>query len=290
MLPGSCLNTGFLRRLWLLAMTQMLFYAFKPAAVFAYPERIISLGVAVTEELYLLGAGDRIVGNTLYCNRPEDARKKEKVGTVINVSIEKIISLKPDLVFATSLTNRQQIEKLRELKINVIEMSQEYDFEGVCANFLKVGKTIGKYQEAENIIKEARTKVNSIRYKTSVATRPRVMAQIGANPLFVATREYFINDFIEMAGGINIAKDAASGQYSREEVLKQNPDIILITTMGITGEEEKKSWKKYPSVNAVKNRKIYIIDSDEFCSVTPLSFAETLQKMVKILHPELSNE
>jgi iron complex transport system substrate-binding protein len=262
----------------------------RPLQVYAYPERIISLGTAVTEELYLLGAGDRIVGDTVYCNRPEDAKKKEKVGTVINVNVEKIVSLKPDLVFATSLTDRQQIRKLKELKINVAEMAQEQNFEGICANFLKVGELVGKYPEAEKLVNEIKAKVNSIREKSRGLPNPKVMAQIGANPLFVASRGYFIHDFIEMSGGINIAKDAPNGQYSREEALRQNPDIILITTMGMTGEQEKISWEKYRSLNAVKNARIYIIDSDKLCSVTPVSFVETLQEIVRILHPEMASE
>ena len=276
---------GLLRRLWLLAMTQLIIFA-TPLFGYGYPERIISLGAAVTEELYLLGAGEHIAGNTIYCNRPEEAKKKEKVGTVININLEKIVSLKPDLVFATSLTNRQQVQKLKELKINVVEMPAERNFENICVNFLKVAESIGKYPEAEKLVNEIKAKVNSIQAKTRGLPKPKVMVQIGANPLFVATQEYFIHDFIRMAGGINIAKDALTGQYSREEVLKQNPDIILIATMGMTGEQEKIAWKKYSSINAVKNGRIYIIDSDKFCSVTPVSFVEALQEVIKILHPE----
>jgi iron complex transport system substrate-binding protein len=252
-----------------------------------YPQRIVSLGTSVTEELYLLGLGECIVGNTVYCNRPEEAKKKEKVGTVVNISVEKIVSLRPDLVFATSLTDRRQLQKLKELKLNVIEIPAERNFQDICANFLKIGSLVGKYAEAKNLVQEAQARVNSLREKIAKFSSPRVMAQLGANPLFVATQEYFIHDFIEMAGGVNIAKDALTGQYSREEVLRQNPDIILIVTMGITGEQEKETWGKYLSLNAVKNRRIYIIDSDKFCSVTPVSFAETLEEMVKLLHPQI---
>ena len=103
--------------------------------------------------------------------------------------------------------------------------------------------------------------------------------------MFAATGRYFINDYIEFAGGINIAKDAKEGIYSREQVLKANPDVIIITTMGIAGEEEKELWQKYKVLNAVKNGQIYIIDTDKITSPTPMTFVKTLEEFVHILHP-----
>lgn len=255
-----------------------------------YPKRIISLGSAITEELFLLGVGECIVGNTVYCNQPEEAREKEKIGTIIKMNLEKVVALQPDLILATSLTDRQQLKKLKEMNFNVVEMPTEKNLEEICANFLKLGELVGKYKEAQDIIAEIKSKVELIKSQTRGLTKPKTLVEIGIEPLFVATKKYFIHDFIEMAGGINIAGDAQAGQYSREEVLRQNPDVILITTMGIAGEKEKKTWQKYNSLSAVRNNRIYIIDSDKFCSVTPASFLQILQEMVKVLHPELKDE
>jgi iron complex transport system substrate-binding protein len=107
---------------------------------------------------------------------------------------------------------------------------------------------------------------------------------LGAKPLFAATGRYFVNDYIEFAGGVNIAKGAKEGIYSREEILRANPDVIVIVTMGIVGEEEKRIWKRYETINATKNNKIYIVDSYDFCNPTPVSFVKTLEQMVGILH------
>ncbi len=105
--------------------------------------------------------------------------------------------------------------------------------------------------------------------------------------MFSANKETFINDFIEFAGGTNIAADSQSGIYSREKVIEQNPDVIIITTMGISGKEEANNWKRYKNVNAVKNNKIFIIDSYNICSPTPVTFRDTLKELVKIIHPEI---
>ncbi|MCX5808226.1 MAG: ABC transporter substrate-binding protein, partial [Proteobacteria bacterium] len=97
------------------------------------------------------------------------------------------------------------------------------------------------------------------------------------------TNEFFVNDYIELAGGINIFKEAGSGLISREEVLKRNPDVILIATMGISGEDERKTWHKYKMINAVKHNRIHLVDPDSICSPTPVSFAEYLEEIIRII-------
>ncbi|MCD6093307.1 MAG: ABC transporter substrate-binding protein [Candidatus Omnitrophica bacterium] len=253
-----------------------------------YSQRVISLGPSLTKELYLLGVEDRLIGCTIYA--PECAKDKEKVGTVIDINLERIIKLKPDLVLATSLVNPKQVEKLRKLKIRVVVFSQARSFQELCDQFLELAKLIGKEERASQIIKEMKEKVKSIRDKTEDLKRTEVFIQIGAKPLFTAGKNSFVNDFIEFAGGINIAKDVEVGIYSREKVLEKNPDVIIIVTMGIRGVKEKEIWQRYKNINAVKNKRIYIIDSYKICSPTPISFVETLKELVKILHPEAKIE
>ena len=253
-----------------------------------YPKRIISLGPSLTKELYLLGVEDRLIGCTIYA--PECAKDKEKVGTVIDINLERIIKLKPDLVLATSLTNPKQVERLRKLKIRVVVFSEARSFQELCDQFLKLAKLIGKEKRAKEIIEDVKEKVKSIRDKTKGLKKTKVFIQIGAKPLFTAGKNSFVNDFIEFAGGINIAKDVEVGIYSREKVLEKNPDVIIIVTMGIRGIKEKEIWQRYKNINAVKNKRIYIIDSYKICSPTPTSFVETLKELIRILHPEAKIE
>ena len=251
-----------------------------------FPQRIISLGPSITEELYLLKVQDRLIACTLYCKKPKDAENKEKVGTAVEVSLEKIVGLKPDLVLATSLTNPKVIEKLKNLEIKVVNFSVAKSFTQICEQFLELGRIIGKEKEAKEIVHKAGTKVNAMKKKLGNLPKLKIFVQIGARPLFAVTKDSFINDFIEFAGGVNIAYDSKSGLYSREKVIKDNPDVIIITTMGIIGEEEKEIWKRHRVLKAVKNNRIYIVDSDKFCSPTPLNFVEALEEMVRILHPQ----
>ncbi|MCM8831964.1 MAG: ABC transporter substrate-binding protein, partial [Candidatus Omnitrophica bacterium] len=210
--------------------------------------------------------------------------KKEKVGTVVDVNVEKIFSLKPDLVLATPLAKQKDIEKLKKLGIRVITFPTAKNFAQICEQFLELGRIVGKERKAKEIIEEIQKRVVSIKEKTKNLDRQKVLVQVGARPLWIATKDTFINDFIEFAGGENIGS-STNGIYSKEKVLLDNPDVIIITTMGIVGKKEKEAWKKYKTINAVKNNRIYIIDSYKLCSPTPVSFVETLKEMINILHP-----
>ena len=250
-----------------------------------FSQRIISLGPSITEQLYLLKAQDRLVGCTIYCKRPKEAKSKEKVGTVVEVNLEKIIGLKPDLVLATSLTDFKAIKKLKNLGIEIVSFFPPKNFAEICEQFLELGKIIGKEKKAEEIISKAKDKINATKKKVKNLPKPKVFIQIGARPLFTVIGDSFVNDFIEFAGGVNIAQNLKSGFYSREKVIEANPNVIIIVTMGIVGEEEKGVWEKYLILEAVKNNRVYIIDSYKLCSPTPLSFADALEQITGILHP-----
>ncbi len=255
-----------------------------------FPQRIVSLGPAITEQLFLLGVEDRLIANTIFCNRPPEAEKKEKIGTVIRANIEKIVSLQPDLVLATSLTHLEQKEKLRNLGIKVVGFPRARNFSQICEQFLELAGLVGAEKEATEIVAEAKGRVNSIREKIKdlanalTGTRKRVFLQIGANPLFTVIRDCFINDLIESAGGINIASGARTGLYSREKVLKSNPQVIIIATTGIVGEKEKEIWQRFKVLEAVKNNRVHIIDADKICRPTPMAFVEGLEEVAGILH------
>ncbi|MGV8058801.1 MAG: ABC transporter substrate-binding protein [Smithellaceae bacterium] len=249
-------------------------------------KRIISLGPSITEEIYLLGAQDKLVGVTIHCHKPPQAKEKERVGTAVEVNVERITALKPDLVMATSMTSPKSIEKLKSLGVNVVVFRAAESFVQLCDQFLELAKLIGKEKEAQIILKKSQDKVEAVKKSVEKLPRPKVVVQAGAKPLWIATKDSFINDFIELAGGENIGPRGLNGRYSREKVLALNPDVIIITTMGIIGDDEKALWQKYTTISAVQHKRIYIVDSDKFCSPTPVSFVNTLKETAVILHPK----
>ncbi len=251
----------------------------------SYPKRIVSLAPTITEKIYLLGAEDRLIADTIYCVVPPEAKQKEKIGTVIQANIEKIISLKPDLVLVSSLSRPRQLRKLENLGIPVVRFNYPKSFSEICQQFLRLGEIIGERNKAERIIYNTKRQVGEISEKTRRLPKKKMFIQLGIKPLFTVTKDSFLNDYIEFCGGANIALDEKSGVYSREKVLAWNPDVIIITTMGMAGEKEREAWMKYRSIAAVRNNSIHIVDPDKVCSPTPVTFVEALKEIVEIVHP-----
>ena len=254
------------------------------AAKDKYPQRIVSLAPFLTEELYLLGVEDRIVGVTSYCMRPEQAQTKEKVGSVKKANVEKIVMLKPDIVLTSPLSDAKAKNKLNSLGIKIVEFSAVKNFAQICEQMKELGSLVGAQEKTQEIISKAQKEVARINKDIADLPKPRVFIQVGANPLFTMNSDYFIHDLIVRAGGINIAEESRFGIYSREKVIEANPDCIIIVNMGIIGEKEKNMWQQHGMLNAVKNNRIYIVDSYIVCSPTPASFVESLKKIVAFLH------
>ncbi len=248
------------------------------------PRRIVSLVPSITEELYLLGVQDRIVGVTIYCRRPQEAQSKERVGTVVEVNVEKIVNLRPDLVIASPLTDHKQLQKLQAVGIGVAVFPPPRNFKALCDNLLQIANMVGREEQARAIIRQAEGELAIIKGKVKELPKPRVFVQIGEKPLVAAGGDSFIDDFVNCAGGVNIAHEVRTSVYSREEVVRKNPDIIVIAKMGMAGEQEKGSWKQYKTIRAVQSNKIYFVDPYLFCSPTPLSFVEQVKELVRLFH------
>ena len=254
------------------------------------PKRVISLSPVITETIYLLNAQDLLIGNTSYCNVPEAAQFKEKIGSVTQMNVEKILSLRPELVIASSLSRDKQITILRNQKIKVIKVQNPKTFVQMCDITMQIGKILGHTKEAEEIIQKAVKDVKTIENKTAILPKKKVFIQIGMKPLYSANKDSFINEYIKYGGGINIVENEKSGIYSREKVITQNPDIILIATMGTSkkaGIIEKQRWMNFKFLNAVIKKQIYVLDPEFICSPTPVAFAKGLQDVAILIHPDL---
>ncbi len=258
-----------------------------------YPQRIVSLGPINTENVFLLGAGDRLIANTNYCVRPELARKKEKVGSVMQVTIEKIIGLQPDLVLATGLTQKLQLRQLEAAGIKVVQFNQPASFSDICEQFLKLGKLLGLKDRSEQIIVHAKNSVAKLQKLTSKLPGQKVFLQVGAEPLFSSVPTSFTNDFIVLAGGINISWKQKSGITNYEKVIASDPDVIIIAMMGsesgIAAKEQKK-WLSMPVISAAKQKRVFVINPNLICSPSPATFVDTLYAIASLIHPELSGQ
>ncbi|MBM9513771.1 ABC transporter substrate-binding protein [Desulfobulbus marinus] len=255
------------------------------------PQRIISLGPINTENVYLLGADDRLVANTSYCVRPAAAKNKQKIGSVMQVSLEKIISLKPDLVLATGLTQQQQLQQMKNMGLRVVQFQQPSSFKAICNQFLQLGQLLGVEKKAQEIVEQAQHRVQAVTSRYAALSQQKIFLQIGSQPLFSSVKGSFTNDYIVYSNGINIAANQKNGTMNYERVLAHNPDVIIIAIMGTESgiaAMEKKKWYKFSGMKAVLNNRIHIIDPDLVCSPSPTTFAEALEQIALLIHPESS--
>jgi iron complex transport system substrate-binding protein len=250
-------------------------------------KRIVSLAPSLTESIYLLEMGPYLVGNTIYCNKPDDAKTKKRVASVVDVNIEEVVRLNPDLIVATHLTDHRAIKKFKLLGIDICSFAQPYNFNQMAKQLIDLGQKLGQKELAEKLVARAQNRINLLTSQLNPGRTQKVFVQLGARPLYAATNESFVNDLVTLAKGINIAANQKNGIYSKEQVLAENPDIILITSMGMTGDDERKRWLRFDSLKAAKSRRVHIIDSELFCSPTVVSFADALQQLIHLLHPQL---
>lgn len=261
------------------------FYFFLfPFSGFSQPaKRVISLAPSITENIYLLGAQDKLVGCTSYCT-PAVNDGKVQVGSTIDINMEKVLMLKPDLVLAMMLTKPQDIATLKRLGIKVELIPTPKNFDEICTQTLKIAGLLGVENEAKDLVQKSKQTVDSLKnIAGSNHEKHKIFFQLGANPIFTVLENTFMNDFILFCNGENIANGLTKGSMTRESVLMKNPDVIIVATMGGFGVEEQKIWNSYAGLKAVKNNKVFLIDSETSCSPTPASFVKAFTDVVKFV-------
>ena len=247
------------------------------------PTRIVSLAPSLTKNVYFLEQQHKLVGCTSYCDTAV-ANGKEVVASAVKVNIEKVVSLKPDLVITTTMTNPETLDMLKKFNIRVETFPTAKSFDEICKQTIRLGQIIGAESNAKRIVTQSETKIKSLASSTRKDKSPSVFFQIGAKPLFTVIPGTFMNDYILLAGGKNVVTTTKTGTITREAVIASNPDVIFIVTMGIVGNEEKNVWESYSTLNAARNKKIFIIDSNDACTPTPVTFVKTLERVINLIY------
>jgi ABC-type Fe3+-hydroxamate transport system substrate-binding protein len=242
----------------------------------ASQKKIVSLAPSLTRSIYHLESGELLVGVTIFCHIAHDDNQ-EIVASAILVNVEKVITLKPDLVVTTAMTKAATIDILRRAGIQVEVFETPRSFEEICLQFSRLGKLVGREAKAQSINQDVRERVAKIKASHQYNHLPTFFFQIGTNPLFTVLENTFMDDYITFSGGRNIAAGFTRGTINREFVLARNPDVIIIVNMGIASDEEKGIWERYPFLNAVKNNRIFFIESDMASTPNPPDFLKTME-------------
>lgn len=247
------------------------------------PTKIVSLAPSLTKNVYFLEQQHKLVGCTSYCDTAV-ANGKEVVASAVKVNIEKVVSLKPDLVITTTMTNPETLEMLRKFNIKVETFPTAKSFDEICKQTIRLGQIIGAENIARRVVADSEAKIKNLTINIKKDKSPNIFFQIGAKPLFTVIPGTFMNDYILLAGGKNVVTTNKTGSITREAVIASNPDVIFVVTMGIVGEEEKRVWESYSTINAAKNKKVFIIDSNDSCTPTPVTFVKTLERIIDLIY------
>lgn len=250
------------------------------------PQRIISLAPAYTEILFALGLGDRVVGVTSFCNKPEEAKNKEKVGDAFNLNREKIVSLKPDLVFVTGTTESLHVKEIEKLGYPVF-VSNPATVDDVFALIQRIGEVTGKSREARRLVDSMRSSLSEITSKVPSSGEKRVSVFVAIDPdLWTVGPGSFVNDVVTRAGAVNVMADAAQPylQVSMETLIERSPDAILVTFPRESYHllESRPGWS---SLQAVRDGKVFFIDPDLISRPGP-EIVKAIEAVARALYPE----
>jgi cobalamin transport system substrate-binding protein len=246
------------------------------------PKRIVSLAPSITETLFALGLGDRIVGVTSYCDYPPEATAKEKVGDTQRPSIERIIALKTDLVIASTASQLQQFVHNLEDVGTPVYVSDPRGMDGVLESIAKIGELTGTQRRAHQLTTELQGRLEKVQSLLSGAERPRVLFILASNPLITIGAKSFITDLINRAGGRSISEDITGDypQYSLETAVAKRPEVILLET----GEADLPPRLK--ETPAGRSGRVFHIDENLLLRPGP-RIVEGLEEMARKLHPEV---
>lgn len=253
------------------------------------PRRIVSLAPSVTETLYALDAGDRVVARTDYCDFPPQVRQKPSIGGVINPNLEMIVSLRPDLVIGTPEINKIQVaEQLAHFRIPLYGVHAR-NLDDVLHSLEDLGVLLGASERATAVVRSLKARRDAVVQRVAGRPRPRILYLIWYHPINVPGKNSFITSLITLAGGQSISADLKQdwAQMSLEEIVRRDPEFILVPRSNEASPplEQLKQWPGWNSTTAVRTNRVFEV-RDDANHPSPRLF-DALEEIAKILHPEL---
>ena len=254
------------------------------------PLRVVSLAPSITEIIFALEQEDRLAGVTRFSDFPEAAKSLPKVGSYVHLDLEKIVSLKPDLCIGIKDGNPKfVVNRLESLNIPVYAVNPT-NLKTVMKTITEIGVFLNAGEKAHSVVRDMKSRIQRVKTKTANVTyRPRVFFQIGIAPIVSVGTDTFAHELIELAGGNNLSKGSIPyPRFSKEQVLSLSPEVFIITSMSRNTifQRVKKEWSKWPSLPAVRDKRIHLEDSNLFDRPTP-RLLDGLEHLAKRIHPEL---
>ena len=251
------------------------------------PQRVVSLAPSMTETIFALGFGDRLVGVTTSCDYPAEAQKLPKIGGFMGPSLETIVARRPDLVLgvrgATDPTRAREMTRLG-LKVSLISLASVSE---ILSSIKSVARLLGNPTSGEKLAQAMTLRIDRVKQRVALVPRRSVLLAVGLRPLIAVGGKNFIDELITLAGGENIVHDAAQPWLNLpdEYVVAKAPQVIIEAGMGSERGESARHWQDLKSIPAVKAGRVYIYPSDKILRPGP-RIGEGLEEIARLVHPE----
>lgn len=263
-----------------------------PFSLSTPPRRIISLAPNITEILFALSLGERIVGVTRYCDYPPQARKIEKIGGLVDLNLEIIKALEPDLIIAFRGNPLKTLNSLKKLRLPVFVLEMGKNLESLYETIGKIGLVTGQEKEAAALISSLKQKELEIQTKIQPVGNPiKVFLSLHGGSLWTCGKESFLNDLIRRAGGINVGEKVRKSWFiiNREQFLQENPDVIIILARSEEdfqkAKEKMLAERSFLKIRAFQKETIYFLDENLVSRFGP-RLLDALKHLASLLHPQ----
>ena len=258
-----------------------------PGASPAPPARIVSLAPSITETLFALGVGDRVVAVSDFCDYPPEVKRLLRVGSFNAPSVEAVLGQRPDVVIgAPSPGNHESVLTMRRLglRVEIVDPERLADLPAITR---RIAEIAGVPAAGERLVATMAAEMDAVRRRVADAPRPRVLMLVGQDPLIAVGPESFLGEMLVAAGAVNVAPAGeAWPRLSLEVVIAADPEVIVDCSMGTeTGTATLGYWTRFGSLAAVRDGRVYPFRSLEALRPGP-RLAAALVELARLLHPE----
>jgi len=256
------------------------------------PERIVSMAPNITEILFALGLGGRVVGVTRFCDWPPEAKAVPKIGGLIDPNVEVIRSLDPDLIIAFRGNPLRLVDRVRKLGLPVSVLDIGEGLDELFPLIAKIGRVTRTEGRAAELVASLQSRVAAVDARLRGAlSRPKVFALLYGQGLWTCGRESYLNDIIARAGGVNVASSLPKkwALYKRERIIKDDPDVIFVLARSeadfVSGRGRLARLPGVDGVAAVRTGRIFELDENAASRFGP-RLIDVLVRMAALLHPD----
>jgi iron complex transport system substrate-binding protein len=263
----------------------------KRVALPAEVDRVVSLAPNLTEIVFAVGAGDRLVGRTSYCDYPPEARRVNEIGDTLHPNIERVVALHPQLVLVSTASQLEAFTSQLEGHHIAVFVNDPHKLEGVFSSIERIGEVMNRANQAKQLVEQLRARAAAVAQAVSSRPRVRIFYQVYAEPLYTAGHDAFVTDLISLAGGDSVTANVPGAwpNYSAESALASRPEAIILPTGGASGDANSSVAPSLQKSPAALNGRVYKINDDHLSRPGPRS-VDGLEEMARALHPEAFNK